>query len=58
MALSQRMDTRQVLAAAVFAATTLSASPLYLAVLSEQTASDADWLAVVGSKLSQELRRS
>jgi hypothetical protein len=52
------MDTRQVLAAAVFAATTLSASPLYLAVLSEQTASDADWLAVVGSKLSQELRRS
>jgi len=41
MALSQRMDIRQVLAAAVFAATTLSASSPYLAVLSEQTASDA-----------------
>lgn len=35
------MDIRQVLAAAVFAATISIASPLYLAVLSEQTASDA-----------------
>lgn len=46
MALSKRMDIRQVLAAAVFAATTSIASPLYLAVLSEQTASNAAWLAV------------
>ncbi len=46
MALSKRMGIRQVLAAAVFAATTSIASPLYLAVISEQTASDADWLAV------------
>jgi len=46
MALSKRMGIRQVLAAVVFAATTLSASPLYLEVISEQTASDADWLAV------------
>jgi len=41
MALSKRMGIRQVLAAAVFAATTSIASPLYLAVISEQTASDA-----------------
>ena len=50
MALSQRMDIRQVLAAAVFAATTSIASPLYLAVLSEQTASDAAWPAVEWAK--------
>jgi len=36
----------RVFAAAVFAAATLNASPLYLAVLSEQTASDPAWLAV------------
>ncbi len=37
---------RRVSAAAVFAAATLNASPLYRAVLSEQTASDTAWLAV------------
>ena len=46
MALRKRTDIRRVSAAAVFAAATLNASPLYLAVLSEQTASDAAWLAV------------
>lgn len=46
MALSKRTDIRRVSAAAVFAAATLNASPLYRAVLSEQTASDTAWLAV------------
>jgi hypothetical protein len=46
MALSKRTDIRRVSAAAVFAAATLNASPLYLAVLSEQTALEAAWRAV------------
>lgn len=46
MALSKRRDIKRFSAAAFFAAATLNASPLYLAVLSEQTASDAAWLAV------------
>ena len=46
MALSKRTDIRRVSAAAVFAATTSIAYPLYLAILSEQTASDPAWLTV------------
>jgi hypothetical protein len=46
MALSKRTDIRRVSAAAVFAAATLNASPLYLAAVSEQTFSDPVWRAV------------
>jgi len=46
MALSKRTDIRRFSAAAFFAAATLNASPLYLAVLSEQTFSDPAWRAV------------